>query len=76
MNNKEYVQVGDTIISTTCLGENHFLVTRVTKTLAISKRESDGYEHKFKRYISSIMSHPREQWNIARHSVVRAGGEI
>ena len=71
MSSTEYVEVGDTIISTSFLGESHFPASRVTKTLAISKRESDGYEHRFQRYISSDMSYPQGKWNSVKYRVVR-----
>ena len=63
------VEIGDIIITKTCWGVNRFPVTRVTKTLAMSKRESDGYEHKFKRHISSDMAHPYVKWNTTIYSV-------
>ncbi len=65
---RDVLNVGDTLITTTCFGSNRFEITRVTKTLAISKRK-DGYETKFKRFISSNMSHPTERWNTVKYSV-------
>jgi len=41
---------GDTIVVKTALNVTMFLITRVTKTLAKSKRK-DGFEHTFKREI-------------------------
>jgi hypothetical protein len=66
-----WVCVGDTIITSTCFGESRFLITRVTKTLAMSKRESDGYEYKFKRRISYDMAHPRERWSTTNYKVIK-----
>jgi len=72
MNEDELVQVGDTIVTKTCLGGVYsYLVTRVTKTLAISKRESDGHEYKFKRLVGWDMSHPYEQWNTTKYEVIK-----
>ena len=56
----EMINVGDIIIVKTCLGDNEFKVTRVTKTLAISKSPS-GVENKFKRVFDCNISHPYSQ---------------
>jgi hypothetical protein len=56
----ELLNIGDTVITKSFLGETRFPITRVTKTLAISKRAT--YEHRFKREISHNMSHPYEQY--------------
>jgi len=60
---KELLEVGDLLITKAYLGDNEFKITRVTKYLAMSKRESDGYEHKFKREISCNMSHPVNRYS-------------
>jgi hypothetical protein len=70
----ELVEVGDIIQTTTCMGTNDFPVTRVTKTLAMSKRKSDGYEHTFKRFISGRMCHPYQQWNTTEYNVIKLKG--
>lgn len=67
----DLVQVGDTIVVDTGLGVHHYPVTRVTKTLALSLRESDGYEHRFQRVISSDMNYPKVKWNQQRFRVIR-----
>lgn len=54
------LNIGDTVITTSFLGENRFRIDKVTKTLAISKRAT--YEHRFKREISHNMSHPYEPY--------------
>ena len=54
----ELINIGDTLLVDTRLSKNAYKITRVTKTLAMSKRESDGYEHVFKRVISCDMAHP------------------
>ncbi len=68
----ELLEVGDKLHINTGCGVNWFKITRVTKTLAMSKRKSDGYEHVFKRKISLNMSHPRERWNTCTYTVERA----
>ncbi len=68
----ELLMVGDTVVTKTFMGESEFLITRTTKTKALSERESDGYEHSFQRFISSNMAYPYEQWNTTKYRVVRA----
>ena len=63
------VEVGDTLC-TKNLGTHNFMITRTTKTLAMSKRP-DGYEHKFKRAIGVDMGHPYERWNTTTYTVWR-----
>ncbi len=65
------MEVGDIIQTTSFMGTNNFPVTRVTKTLAMSKRKSDGYEQKFKREISHDMSHPYQQWSTITFNVIK-----
>lgn len=64
--------VGDKLIAETCFGKNVYTITRVTKTLAFSKRDDDGYEYTFKRKISWDMGHPRQKWNTTKYSVEKA----
>jgi len=45
----DLLEIGDTIIVENGLTRSVYKITRVTKTLALSKRESDGYEHRFYR---------------------------
>lgn len=56
----QMVEVNDTVVVSTVFGYKQFKITRVTKKLAVSKRES-GYEHKFKRVVSFNMSHPHQE---------------
>ncbi len=71
----DLVEVGDVIVMTNALGGVHrFPITRVTKTLAKSKRE-DGYEYTFKRFISSDMAHPSRAWNTTEYEVQKLEGE-
>ena len=68
----ELINVGDTLLIKTRLNDQSYKITRVTKTLAMSKRESDGYEYKFKRVISGDMGHPYERWNTSVYRVIRS----
>ena len=72
MKEDNLVNVGDKIYINSGMGMNWFIITRVTKTLAMSKR-SDGYEYKFKRLISRNMSHPHQAWTLHSFKVERAG---
>lgn len=67
----ELLQVGDIVIKETIIGISTFQITRVTKTLAKSKRESDGFEHTFKRIVSSNMQHPYMQWTSSKYFAVK-----
>lgn len=71
MSEENLVQVGDVVIVKNVFGTSRYPVTRITKTLAISKRETDGFEQKFKRQISHDMCHPYRQWNTNQYSVIR-----
>lgn len=64
----DQLNVGDVLITEHMLGESRFPITRATKTLAVSRR-SDGYEHKFKRAISSNMSYPHERYDLTQYRV-------
>lgn len=68
--NGELVEVGDKIIVDSGLGTHKFPVTRVTKTLALSKREDDGFEFRFKRLVAYDMVHPQEKWNTSKYYVI------
>ena len=72
----ELVQVGDVIVTEHPLvGVRRYEITRVTKTLAKSKR-ADGYEHTFKRVIGSDMAHPYCNWNRTRYKVERLTDKV
>ena len=61
------LNVGDTVITSSFLGDNRFPITRVTKTLAFSKLAT--YEHSFKREISHNMSHPYQAYCCVNYKV-------
>ena len=62
--------VGDVIKVINRFGVGNFPITRVTKTLAFSKRE-DGYERSWKRKISANMSHPYDLWDKSTYTIKR-----
>lgn len=69
----EQLEVGDLIVTQTFLGQSKYPITRVTKTLAKSKREDDGYEQTFKRTVSSNLSHPYQgsNWSSTSYEAFR-----
>jgi hypothetical protein len=69
MNN--LIEVGDIIITETCLSKYRYPITRVTKTLAMSIRKKDRYEYKFKRFISNNMGHPSQRYDNTKYTVER-----
>ena len=71
MSERELLEVGDKVVIENFLGRSVFPITRVTKTLALSKRESDGYEYKFKREISHNMSYPKDIWSNNTYNVIK-----
>jgi len=69
MHESKWVEVGDVLITKTYLGETRYPITRITKTLAKSKRERDGFEYTFKREISYNMSHPYSPYCAVEYTV-------
>ncbi len=45
----DLLEIGDKVVVENGLTKSVYVITRVTKTQALSKRESDGYEHRFYR---------------------------
>lgn len=45
----DLLEIGDIVVVENPFGKTEYKITRVTKTQALSKRESDGYEHRFYR---------------------------
>ncbi len=45
----DLLEIGDKVVVENGLTKSVYVITRVTKTQALSKRESDGYEHRFHR---------------------------
>lgn len=71
----ELVEVGDILLIKTPFGAHKRLITRVTKTSALSLRESDGYEYLFQREVGWNMSKPKGTWNTTEYTVFRKLGE-
>ena len=45
----DLLEIGDKVVVENSLTKSVYVITRVTKTQALSKRDSDGYEHRFYR---------------------------
>lgn len=69
LSERDMLEVGDIVVTSSMMGVRNYPITRVTKTLAKSRRDAN-YEHTFKRAISSNMQHPGERWNTTRYSVI------
>ncbi len=65
------LEVGDKLTIENCYGCNWFRITRVTKTLAMCKRPTDGFEFRFKREIGLCMAHPRRLFDTSKYTVER-----
>ena len=65
------IEVGDSVLVDNGLSRHVYKITRVTKTLALSKRADDGYEHRFNRDPSKGISYPRERRGMTRYSIIR-----
>lgn len=74
MSERELLEVGDIVVTKSMMGVREYPITRVTKTLAKSRRD-DKYEHTFKRIISSNMRHPYEQWSTTDYHVILKEGK-
>jgi len=62
------VEIGDNIFIKQPGSMSTFTITRVTDTLAYSKK-SGGSEDVFKREISDNMGHPVQRFNVAEYIV-------
>lgn len=45
----DLLEIGDIVVVSNAFRRYEYKITRVTKTQALSKRKSDGYEHRFYR---------------------------
>ena len=69
MEKGELLSVGDFLETKHAFGGSRYKITRVTKTLALSKRE-DGFEHRFTRSVSFNMSKPCDVWSMTRYKAI------
>lgn len=65
------VEVGDLIVTESGIHKSVFEITRVTKTMALSKRKDDNYELRFQRNISNHMHCPQQEYPLTHHTVLR-----
>jgi hypothetical protein len=72
----DMLEVGDIIISDNILGKRNYVITRVTKTSALSKRPNDGFENKWQRVCQWDMTKPNQDWNTTSYSVYREVSDV
>ena len=69
--NGDALQVGDIIVCSSCFGERHYPVTRVTKKYAFVKH-NDTAEGKYPNVFDyGFQSYPKQLWNTTTHYVYR-----
>ena len=73
------LEIGDIVVVENCFVRNEFKITRVTKTLALSKRASDGYEHRFYRDTKNKgVAYYKHRFDQNTYSIIKASkyGEL
>lgn len=66
------LEVGDIVIVENYLSRSEYRITRVTKTLALSKRASDGYEHRFYRDAKNKgVAYPKRRFDQNTYSIIK-----
>lgn len=69
----DLLEVGDTVIVENALVRSKYKITRVTKTLALSKRPSDGYEHRFYRDTKNKgVAYNKSRFDQNTYSIIKA----
>ena len=67
------LEVDDIVVVENSFGRYEYKITRVTKTLALSKRESDGYEYRFYRDVENNgVAYPKSRSHQNRYSIIKA----
>ena len=69
----DLLEVGDIVVVENYLVKSEYKITRVTKTLALSKRPSDGYEHRFYRDTKNKgVAYHKHRHDQNTYSIIRA----
>lgn len=68
----DLLEIGDIVIVENALVTSKYKITRVTKTLALSKRESDGYEHRFYRDTKKGVAYQKHRFDQNTYSIIKA----
>ena len=69
----DLLEVGDTVVVENVYGKHEYKITRATKTLALSKRESDGYEHRFHRDTKKRgVAYPKKRFDSNTYRIIKA----
>lgn len=68
----DLLEVGDIVVVESPFGKSEYKITRVTKTQALSKRPSDGYEHRFYRDIEKGVAYNASRFDQNTYSIIKA----
>lgn len=69
----DLLEIGDIVVVENALVRSEYKITRVTKTQALSKRPSDGYEHRFYRDTKSKgVAYHKSRFDQNTYSVIKA----
>ena len=69
----DLLEVGDIVVVENTLGKYEYKITRVTKTQALSKRPSDGYEHRFYRDTKNkSVAYHKSRFDKNTYSIIKA----
>lgn len=69
----DLLEVGDMVVVENTLGKYEYKITRVTKTQALSKRPSDGYEHRFYRDTKNKgVAYHKSRFDKNTYSIIKA----
>lgn len=69
----DLLEIGDIVVVSNAFTRYECEITRVTKTLALSKREEDGYEHRFYRDIKNKgVEYPKSRFSQNTYRIIKA----
>lgn len=69
----DLLEIGDIVVVENALVRSEYRITRVTKTQALSKRPSDGYEHRFYRDVKNKgVAYHKSRFDRNTYSVIKA----
>ena len=69
----DLLEVGDTVVVENVYGKHEYKITRVTKTLALSKLNSEGSERRFYRDTKKKgVAYPKRRFDKNTYSIIKA----
>lgn len=69
----DLLEIGDVVIVENWFARSEYKITRVTKTLALSKRASDDYEHRFYRDTKNKgVAYPKSRFDQNTYNIIKA----